>query len=135
MQNASGHGKRLLHHGLIYAAAMSNPAARLKRARIAAGFEHAKDAADSMGVAVSTYLGHENGNRGIPAKRAAQYARKFRVSEQWLLYGKGPGVDGEGDVTSQIVSLIESLSTIKQQAALAMLKGLAQTEEQPTPRQ
>lgn len=126
MQNASWEGKRLLRYGMDYGLSMPAPAARLKRARIAAGFEHAKDAAESMGVPVSTYLGHENGSRGIPAKRATQYARRFRVSEQWLLYGKGEGVHDQTDESREIMSIIDSLSEIQKRAAIAMLKGLAQ---------
>jgi transcriptional regulator with XRE-family HTH domain len=68
---------------------MDTPNSRLRRARENAGFETAKEAAEAMGVPVSTYTGHENGHRGFPAKRAPQYARKFKVSEEWLLYGKG----------------------------------------------
>jgi hypothetical protein len=128
MQNALWDCKRLLRYGVNYGGAMPTPAARLKRARIAAGFEHAKDAAQSMGIAVSTYLGHENGSRGIPASRASLYARRFRISEQWLLYGKGQGPNGENDTSGEIARIIESLSTPKRQAALAMLKGLAATE-------
>lgn len=64
---------------------------RLKIAREKAGFLFAKEAAEAMGIPVSTYTQHENGRRGFPAKRAPQYARKFKVSEEWLLYGKGDG--------------------------------------------
>src|SRR5690606_17895576 len=38
-----------------------------------------------------TYLAHENGSRGFPAKRARQYADFFRTSAEWLLYGRKPG--------------------------------------------
>ncbi|MES2173872.1 MAG: hypothetical protein V4523_07980 [Pseudomonadota bacterium] len=38
---------------------------------------------------IATYTQHENGTRGFPAKRAPQYAKRFKVSEEWLLYGKG----------------------------------------------
>lgn len=70
---------------------MVTPNERLKIAREKAGYDTAKLAAESMGVPVSTYIQHENGIRGFPAKRAPQYARKFKVSEEWLLYGKGDG--------------------------------------------
>lgn len=94
MHNASEEVKRLLRYGSHYALCMNNPNQRLKRAREAAGFQTAKAAAESMGVPVSTYIGHENGHRGFPAARAPQYARKFKVSEEWLLYGKGePDLD------------------------------------------
>ena len=89
MHIASQECKRLLHYGPRYAFCMSSPNQRLKQAREAAGFATAKDAAEAMGMPVSTYIGHENGHRGFPAKTAPQYARKFKVSEEWLLFGKG----------------------------------------------
>lgn len=128
MQNASRECKRLLHNGTIYSLAMPTPAARLKRARIRAGFEHAKDAALSMGMKVSTYLGHENGSRGIPAKQAIIYARRFKVSEQWLLYGTGHEPGSQIDSASEVTRLYESLSGPKKIAAIAMLKGLAEAD-------
>src|SRR5690606_10680712 len=89
MHIASQESKRLLHYGSHYAFCMSTPNQRLRQAREAAGFQTAKEAAEAMGIPVSTYIGHENGHRGFPAQRAPQYARKFKVSEEWLLYGKG----------------------------------------------
>lgn len=68
---------------------MSTPAERLRRARERAGISSAKAAAEGMGVAVSTYIQHESGVRGIPAGRAARYAQFFRSTPEWLLYGRG----------------------------------------------
>lgn len=51
-----------------------------------------------------TYAGHENGHRGFPARRAAQYARRFKISEEWLLYGKG-SIDDEPDERMAIPSI------------------------------
>jgi transcriptional regulator with XRE-family HTH domain len=124
MHNALQQCKRLLRYGAIYSAAMPTPAARLKRARVRAGFETAKDAAEAMGIAVSTYLGHENGSRGIPAKRASIYARRFHVTEQWLLYGTGRAPGDEVDHAAEIARIVDSLPWTKKQAALAMLRGL-----------
>lgn len=89
MHFALSESKRLLHYGADYAFRMGSPNERLRQARIKAGYDTAKDAAEAMGVPVSTYIGHENGHRGFPAKRVPQYARKFKVSDCWLLYGKG----------------------------------------------
>lgn len=61
---------------------------RLKAARERL-YPTATAAAEALGVPMGTYAGHENGNRGFPASRAPQYARKFKVTEEWLLYGKG----------------------------------------------
>jgi len=65
------------------------PNARLRGARAAAGFPTAIAAADALGVPRSTYIGHENGHRGFPAKRAPDYARAFGTTPEWLLYGSG----------------------------------------------
>lgn len=68
---------------------MTSPADRLKQARIAAGFSTAREAVERFGWTGSTYYGHENGRRGIPAKKLALYARAFNVSAAWLLSGGG----------------------------------------------
>lgn len=44
-----------------------------------------------MGVAVATYIQHENGSRGFPATKADRYGRFFRVAPEWLLYGRQKG--------------------------------------------
>lgn len=68
--------------------AMDTIADRLRRARAEAGYETAKQAAEAMGVSVPTYTQHENGTRGVPAGRAARYARFFHTTPEWLLYGR-----------------------------------------------
>ncbi len=67
---------------------MTPMGARLTEARKAAGFETAKAAAERLGVAPATYTQHENGTRGYRSPTAARYARAFRVTPEWLLYGK-----------------------------------------------
>lgn len=62
---------------------------RLKRARENAGYTQASDAADAFGWKYSTYAGHENGTRGIKSDTARVYAKAFRVSPEWLLFGDG----------------------------------------------
>lgn len=88
MHFASCDDKCLLHHGADYSRRMETPADRLKQAREKAGYENAKDAALAMGLAVPTYIQHENGTRGYPATKAERYARFFKVQPEWLLYGK-----------------------------------------------
>lgn len=63
---------------------------RLRQAREAAGFDNAREAAAALGLTYSTYAGHENGSRGPRREQLLQYARKFKVSTDWLLTGKGP---------------------------------------------
>src|SRR4051812_22543141 len=73
---------------IMYSGGMSDtPNARLRRARAAAGHATAIAAADALAVPRSTYIGHENGHRGFPAKRAIQYAEAFGTSPESLLYG------------------------------------------------
>lgn len=67
---------------------MNDAAIRLAKARSAAGYASASEAARAMGVPVPSYSHHENGNRGF-AKLADRYARFFRVSVEWLLTGRG----------------------------------------------
>ncbi len=62
---------------------------RLKQARENAGYTQASDAADAFGWKYSTYAGHENGTRGIKSDTARVYAKAFRVSPEWLLFGDG----------------------------------------------
>jgi hypothetical protein len=126
MHNALSERKRLLRNAINYAQCVNDPAARLRIARLRAGYETAKDAAEALGFPVSTYLGHENGSRGISAKKAEIYARKYKVREQWLLYGVGPGPGSEqGEETAEIVNIVEHLPPIRRAEALRILKVLA----------
>jgi len=104
---------------------MDTPNERLRAAREKAGFTTAKEAAQAMGVPVSTYIGHENGHRGFPAKRAPQYARKFKVTEEWLLYGKGEGPSGQ---TAEVVDLYNSIPAQRRREALEILRLLGKKE-------
>lgn len=67
-------------------------AKRLREARERAGFERAVDAANRFGWAAPTYHGHENGSRGFKKDTALAYAKAFKVSPGWLLYGQ-PGFE------------------------------------------
>lgn len=91
MHNASRFVKCLLHDETHYIVAMTTSADRLKLAREKAGYRHAKDAAEAMGIPVATYTQHENGGRGFPSSRADRYAKFFRVTPEWLLYGRNKG--------------------------------------------
>lgn len=113
VHNARQESKCLLHHNPAYAHFMSTPAERLKTAREVSGYPNAKVAAEAMGVKVATYIQHENGTRGLPAGRADRYARFFRTSPEWLLFGKeigrptepaqlGPQVSIQGEVAAGV---------------------------------
>lgn len=114
-----------MHNGAGYDRRMSDPAERLRIARLRAGYSTGKEAAEALGFPVSTYLGHENGSRGYPAKKAEVYARKFKVREQWLLYGVGEGPGENGDQKAEIINIIDHLPPLKRAELLGYLRGLA----------
>lgn len=126
MHYALQEGKRLLHNRVTYVRHMTDPAERLRIARLRAGFATGKEAAESLGIPVATYLGHENGSRGISAKRAEVYSRRFKVPEQWLLYGvgPGPGTEAQGQ-TAEIVNIVEHLPPLRREEALRILRILS----------
>lgn len=68
---------------------MDSKADRLRKARIAAGFDVASKAAERFHWKASTYLAHENGSRGYDEKSATEYGRAFKVAPEWLLFGHG----------------------------------------------
>lgn len=129
MHYAFSERKRLLHNESNYARHMSDPASRLRIARLRAGFKTGKEAAEAMGFAVSTYLAHENGSRGYPAAKAATYARRYKVREQWLLYGVGSGPGESGDQMAEIVNIVDRLPPMKKAEAIGYLRGLAASDE------
>lgn len=63
---------------------------RLRLARLHKGFAHPTDAARAFGWVVSTYISHENGNRGMSIEAASRYANAFGVNVGWLLSGENP---------------------------------------------
>lgn len=65
---------------------------RLKAARKAVGFSAANDAAAALGINYRTYVGHENGNRGISRKTLELYAKRFNVTIDWLISGGNDAV-------------------------------------------
>lgn len=65
---------------------------RLAQAREAAGYRTATAGAEALGMVYSTYAGHENGNRGLRGN-LERYARRYGVSVDWLLTGRGNAPD------------------------------------------
>ncbi|MFC3077878.1 XRE family transcriptional regulator [Phenylobacterium terrae] len=68
-------------------------AARLRQARIAAGFETAEQAAGACGWDAAAYAVHEAGAASFDWRRAKVYASAFRVRTEWLYAGAGPASD------------------------------------------
>jgi hypothetical protein len=64
---------------------------RLRRARLVAGYGSARAAIERFGWKASTYRAHENGQNKFKVSDAGAYARAYRVSASWLLFGEqGP---------------------------------------------
>lgn len=68
---------------------MDTPGRRLRWARENAGFATATDAARAFDWPISTYLGHENGDRLPSRAKAKRYAQAFKVRWEWILEGEG----------------------------------------------
>lgn len=73
---------------------LKEPHERLKWARQHAGFDTAKAAADSLGMKKDTYSAYErepgkSKTTGLDHQSAIRFARKFKISWEWLLIGQG----------------------------------------------
>lgn len=64
-------------------------AARLVKARELSKRENASEVARLLGIPEPTYLGHENGSRGLKIDAAQKYADFYRVNFEWLMTGRG----------------------------------------------
>ncbi len=96
-------------------------AARLKQARVRAGFRTAKDATNRHRLEYPTYAGHENGSRGFHDD-VEKYARIFQVDEKWLLTGRGAP---SGSVADEVVELYRAIPDSEKPEALSYLKWKA----------
>ena len=90
---------------------MTTPGARLKKARESCGFVTAKDAAIAMGVPIATYTQHEAATKHLPSRRADEYAAFFKITPEYLLYGRGavpprvPVLDANGRDTGRTAAM------------------------------
>lgn len=80
-------------------------AKRLVLARENAGFAKAAEAARSLNIPEPTYTQYENGNRGFKGK-ATILARRFRVSLEWLLTGRGSMKDANAPRQAELIGYI-----------------------------
>lgn len=79
---------------------LDSPHERLAWAREQAGYADKADFARAVGVNATTYRAYENGQNGF-AKHAGTFAKKLKVSTDWLLSG-GPRPSIEADVSANI---------------------------------
>lgn len=104
--------------------------ARLRAARIAAGFESAASAAARFGWPYPTYAQHESGN-GL-GRNAARYARAFKVTEAWLLTGDEGG-GATSPETEELLRLYQSLPAGYQERLLEEARILRRAADTPGP--
>ena len=100
---------------------MSDIADRTRRARIAAGFDTASEAANRLSMKPHAYRHYESGYRTPPTSRLGEIARAFRVDMEWLVSGKGE----PEDTSAEIVDIWDRISEHDKPAALQVLKSLA----------
>ena len=81
---------------------MAEAADRLRRLRIAKGYETAADAARAFGWNEHTYKSHENGVRGIKLPAARKYAAAFGSSAAYIL---GVGNSSEPQLVNHVVNV------------------------------
>ncbi len=124
--------KRLLRHESRYRVGAMTPNERLKIARQNAGYATTVDAAAALGMPQSTYAGHENGLRGFPASRAPSYARKFKVTEEWLLYGKGAATISEEAEIIETAEFMRRMTDPSRKAVRDVARRLAGLDETGT---
>ena len=62
--------------------------ARLREARIRAGYTTSADFANKMQINKPTYSNHENGNKAISIETIVEYAQHLNVSWQYLVTGE-----------------------------------------------
>lgn len=75
---------------------------RLRQAREAQGLSM-DEARRAFGVAYSTYAAHENGTTPYTLPAAIDYAKRYRVSIDWLVHGgsEGPGEKSKSETTPE----------------------------------
>ena len=92
---------------------MNEPFERLRLVREEAGYPDVVSAAKRFGWKKSTYTSHENGTRGIRPPVAADYARAFKVSFEWLLLGTGPKEMGVSLLSEKAQSIVKALDQMQ----------------------
>lgn len=105
------------------------PSDRLRRVRIAAGFETPQEAARAFGWNPNTYKSHENGVRGLRPEAAKRYASGFsrgnraKVSYIWLITGTDPKASLSPE-EEEALSLFRDLDDAERAQAVAILRTL-----------
>jgi transcriptional regulator with XRE-family HTH domain len=122
MHYAPAKGKCLLHQTTGYLSVMDQieVGKRLRGAREAAGYDSAAGAAQAMGIPIATYIQHENGTRGFKAATAERYAKRFKTTPEWILYGKGEQSlpePSEDDLEAMLREALQEVATFEMKIA------------------
>lgn len=96
---------------------------RLRAARKHAGLKSVAEAARRHGWNVNTMTSNENGNKPYGRAAAEDYARKLKVSLEWLLTGKGEMLDT--NESAEIVNIWSRIPEKDRETARRMLASLA----------
>lgn len=67
----------------------SEPYERLQSLRKSSGYKTAEEAIARFGFNLHTYRSHENGARNISPKAAQKYAKAFKSTAEFILFGTG----------------------------------------------
>jgi hypothetical protein len=81
--------QRSSHYAICQPVGMRERHERLREARKRL-YETAAAAVRTMAIPYGTYIGHENGSRRPDPDGWKEYARKYKVNIDWLLYETGP---------------------------------------------
>lgn len=109
---------------------LDTPASRLQWSRL----RHKRhktptDAARAFGWTVSTYLGHENGDRVPSRQTAKKYAKAYKVRWEWLL--EGDGKPSAGGKTAHAVGYIGAGAEVNLVDDYAQGEGLEEVDIPP----
>ncbi|PYE87413.1 helix-turn-helix domain-containing protein [Phyllobacterium leguminum] len=106
-------------------------AARLRQARIAAGFKTLRAAAKKSGIIEDTYRAHEIGKNTFDADVALKYSKAFGVDLVWLML---PGLTDEtgieGADTVRATRLLEQLVVALRSGDIRALANATEEAEQ-----
>lgn len=95
-------------------------------------FASAKEAAEWLGMKYSTYSGNENGSTTFGLEAAVNYARRFNVSLEWLVFGRGRGPAADkNDRSAKMHALLdrfERLPSGAQDRIIAYAEGVIDHE-------
>lgn len=104
---------------------LSPLARRLRLARQAKELT-VEDVASALELTPGAIRHHENDQREPTLKVLQQYCSLYRVSADWLLYGRGKGPKDPEDLTDEALRTFHEIKKERQPQALDVLRALAE---------